>query len=229
MVMAGNNTAGITYGTSTYGTSTTNTIYEPSITSAGTTTGTDYPLWQTTSTICISFNENNLVIETNDGKKSLDEYCHDKYIEFMNDQKEFCIKDINVYGSPEPRVVEVEFYHKHKPIKVKAICDKEDKFDLARGIYICIAKLLYKDSMTLEGIIKKADELSLYKHNEKIVNNAIKDYKKKIKTIEEAKEKEKQKKKEEASRREKKIARKKKQRERKNDELAKAIKKAIKE
>lgn len=221
MSLMNNQTVGITYGTST----TNTTIHEPSIIS----TGTDYPLWQTTSSITISLNENNLAIETNDGNKSLDEYCHDKFTEFMNDQKEFCITDINVYGSPEPRVVEVNFYFNHKPKKVKAICDKEDKFDLARGIYICIAKLLYKDSMTLEGIIKKADELSLYKHNEKIVNNAIKDYKRKIKIIEEAKEKEKQKKKEEASRREKNIAKKKRQRERKNDELAKAIKKAIKE
>lgn len=223
MSLTSNQTVGITYGTST------------------TTTGTNYQ-WETTcrniiipnnnsEAWCgsISVNENNLIVETNNGNKSLNEYCHDKCVEFMNDQKEFCITDINVYGSPEPRVVEVEFYYNHKPKKVKAICDKEDKFDLARGIYICIAKLLYKDSMTLEGIIKKADELSLYKHNEKIVNNAIKDYKRKIKIIEEAKEKEKQKKKEEASRREKNIARKRRQRERKNDELAKAIKKAIKE
>ena len=138
------------------------------------------------------------------------------------------IVDINVYGNDKPKVVEVEFKYGYGNVKVKSICCDEDEFDLKKGVYIAMSKLLYGDYYTTEGIEAKAKELGFKKDNEKMVNKAIKDYHKKIKAKEEAREKEKQKKKEEVARKKKNEERKKKQRERKRKEEANVIAEAIK-
>lgn len=138
------------------------------------------------------------------------------------------IVDINVYGNDEPKVVEVEFKYGYETTKIKSICCDEDEFDLKKGVYIALSKLLYGKEYTTEGVEEKAHELSLKKDNEKMVNKAIKEYYKKIKAKEEAKEKEKQKKKEELARKKKNEERKKKQRERKRKEEANVIAEAIK-
>lgn len=99
------------------------------------------------------------------------------------------IVDINVYGHDKPKVVEVEFKYKYDTTKIKSICCDEDEFDLKKGVYIAMSKLLYGDEYTTEGIEEKAHELSLKKDNEKMVNKAIKDYYKKLKEKEEDKKK----------------------------------------
>lgn len=138
------------------------------------------------------------------------------------------IVDINVYGNDKPKVVEVEFKYGYETTKIKSICCDEDEFDLKKGVYIAMSKLLYGNEYTTEGVEEKAKELSFKKDNEKMVNKAIKDYHKKIKAKEEAKEKEKQKKKEELARKKKNGERKKRQRERKRKEEANIIAEAIK-
>ena len=138
------------------------------------------------------------------------------------------IVDINVYGNDKPKVVEVEFKYGYETTKIKSICCDEDEFDLKKGVYIAMSKLLYGNEYTTEGVEVKAKELGFKKDNEKMVNKAIKDYHKKIKAKEEAREKEKQKKKEELDRKKKNEERKKKQRERKRKEEANVIAEAIK-
>lgn len=82
----------------------------------------------------------------------------------------------------------------------RAICDEEDEFDLKFGVFICISKYLYKDTLTNHGIYIKALELSWYKEYNKIVDKAIKDYYKKLDKENKEKE-EKQLEKEKAARR----------------------------
>lgn len=74
----------------------------------------------------------------------------------------------------------------------KLVCDKEDKFDLKTGLFIAIAKHMYKDKYTLEGIEEMARELSYTKECVLMVNKAIKEHEKYEKTEKEriAKEKE---------------------------------------
>lgn len=74
----------------------------------------------------------------------------------------------------------------------KLVCDKEDKFDLKTGLFIAIAKHMYKDKYILEGIEEMARELSYTKECVSMVNKAIKEHEKYEKTEKEriAKEKE---------------------------------------
>ena len=74
----------------------------------------------------------------------------------------------------------------------KVVCDKSDKFDLRKGLFIAIAKHMYKDKYTLEGIEEMARELSYTKECVLMVNKAIKEHEKHEKTEKEriAKEKE---------------------------------------
>lgn len=136
------------------------------------------------------------------------------------------IVDINVYGHDKPKVVEVEFKYQHDTVKIKSICCDEDEFDLKKGVYIAMSKLLYGDEYTTEGIEEKAHELSLKKSNEKMVDKAIRDYHRKIKTKEENDKKEKEEKLAKLKRKEKNRARRQKKRERSLEDLAELIKKA---
>ena len=138
------------------------------------------------------------------------------------------IVDINVYGHDKPKVVEVEFRFEYDTKKIKSICCDEDEFDLKKGVYIAMSKLLYGDIYTTEGIEEKAHELSLKKDNEKMVNKAIKDYYKKLKTEEEAKKKSEEEKLSKLRRKEKNRARRQKRKERSLNDLAELIKKATK-
>lgn len=56
----------------------------------------------------------------------------------------------------------------------KMVCHEQDSFDLHKGLYLAIAKHLYKHIYTLEGIEVKAKELSYTKEYIKIVKEAIK-------------------------------------------------------
>ena len=90
----------------------------------------------------------------------------------------FEIKDINIIVPN--KVVEVTFVDNHKE---KMICHQDDEFDLSRCLFIAIAKRMYKQSYTCEGIEYKATGLSMLKEYVKIVDKAIKAYEKKLTDI----------------------------------------------
>ena len=83
------------------------------------------------------------------------------------------IFDINVIV-PD-KVVEIEFYDG----KEKMVCHKDDTFDLRKCCFIAIAKHLYKKEYTQEGIEHMATQLTYQKKYVKIVDKALKDYKRK--------------------------------------------------
>lgn len=85
------------------------------------------------------------------------------------------IKNINVIVPN--KVVEIEF----DDGKEKMVCHEDDVFDLRRCCFIAIAKHLYKKEYTQEGIEYMATQLTYQKKYVKIVDKALKDYKKKEK------------------------------------------------
>ena len=85
------------------------------------------------------------------------------------------IFDINVIV-PD-KVVEIEFYEG----KEKMICHEDDTFDLRKCCFIAIAKHLYKKEYTQEGIEHMSTQLTYQKKYVKIVDKALKDYKRKEK------------------------------------------------
>lgn len=92
------------------------------------------------------------------------------------------ITDVNVIVPN--KVVVVTFKDGEKE---KMVCHKDDTFDLRKCLFIAIAKHLYKDTHTLEGIEYEAQRLMYLKKYNKMVDKALKDYKNKLKMI--AKEK----------------------------------------
>ena len=85
------------------------------------------------------------------------------------------IIDINIIV-PD-KVVEIEFYDG----KEKMVCHNDDTFDLRKCCFIAIAKHLYKKEYTQEGIEYMATQLIYQKKYVKIVDKALKDYKRKEK------------------------------------------------
>lgn len=83
------------------------------------------------------------------------------------------IYDINVIV-PD-KVVEITFGDS----KEKMICHDDDTFDLRKCCFIAIAKHLYKKEYTQEGIEYMATQLTYQKKYVKIVDKALKDYKRK--------------------------------------------------
>ena len=84
------------------------------------------------------------------------------------------IMDINVIV-PE-KVVEIRFGDGNKE---KMVCHKDDVFDLRKCCFIAIAKHLYKKEYTQEGIEYMATQLTYQKKYVKIVDKALKDYRRK--------------------------------------------------
>lgn len=84
------------------------------------------------------------------------------------------IVDINVIVPN--KVVEITFGDDKKE---KMICHKNDAFDLRRCCFIAIAKHLYKEEYTFEGIEYMAEQLMYKKKYVKIVSDALKDYRRK--------------------------------------------------
>lgn len=83
------------------------------------------------------------------------------------------IYDINVIV-PD-KVVEITFGDS----KEKMVCHDDDTFDLRKCCFIAIAKHLYKKEYTQEGIEYMATQLTYRKKYVKIVDKALKDYKRK--------------------------------------------------
>ena len=84
------------------------------------------------------------------------------------------ITDINVIV-PD-KVVEITFGNDQTE---KMVCHEDDTFDLRKCCFIAIAKHLYKKEYTQEGIEHMATQLTYQKKYVKIVDKALKDYKKK--------------------------------------------------
>ena len=84
------------------------------------------------------------------------------------------IWDINVIV-PD-KVVEIRFTDGNKE---KMVCHKDDTFDLRKCCFIAIAKHLYKKEYTYEGVEYMAEQLMYQKKYVKIVDKALKDYKRK--------------------------------------------------
>lgn len=83
----------------------------------------------------------------------------------------------------ENKVVEVTFADGQK---VKTICDDESEFSLEFALYLSLAKRLYSDKYTSEGVWKKAQDLKYEKYFVKLVQDGLKMYKKEQKEKEEA-------------------------------------------
>ena len=84
------------------------------------------------------------------------------------------ILDINVIVPG--KVVEITFCDM---LKEKMVCHEDDTFDLRKCCFIAIAKHLYKKEYTQEGIEYMAMQLTYQKKYVKIVDKALKDYKRK--------------------------------------------------
>ena len=69
----------------------------------------------------------------------------------------------------------------------KMVCHEDDMFDLKWCMFVAIAKKLYKNRYTCDGIEYKARELTYLKSTVKMVDKVMKDYNKKIKEEEKAK------------------------------------------
>ena len=107
------------------------------------------------------------------------EDCNGCYFdESMLEDRTYTKDDIfNINVIVPDKVVEIEFYDG----KEKMVCHEDDTFDLRKCCFIAIAKHLYKKEYTQEGIEHMATQLTYQKKYVKIVDKALKDYKKKEK------------------------------------------------
>ena len=112
-----------------------------------------------------------IVYTLNDYEDYVDGYFDETMLEDYAYTKDN-IFDINVIV-PD-KVVEIEFYDG----KEKMVCHKDDTFDLRRCCFIAIAKHLYKKEYTYEGIEYMATQLMYQKKYVKIVDRAMKEYRK---------------------------------------------------
>lgn len=110
------------------------------------------------------------------------------------------------------KVVEVTFADGQKE---KMICHEEDVFDLRTCLFIAMAKHLYKKTLIYEGIEHKAKELMYEKESVKIVNSALKEFRKNEEFVESEKRRIEEEKETAKRKKEKLIERKKRRREKK--------------
>ena len=103
--------------------------------------------------------------------------CDEVYFdESMLEDRVYTEDDIfNINVIVPDKVVEIEFYDS----KEKMVCHEDDRFNLRKCCFIAIAKHLYKKEYTQEGIEYMATQLTYQKKYVKIVDKALKDYKRK--------------------------------------------------
>ena len=97
--------------------------------------------------------------------------------------------NINSFQIPEENILNINVIMPGKVVEItfcdmlkeKMICHKDDTFDLRKCCFIAIAKHLYKKEYTQEGIAYMATQLTYQKKYMKIVDKALKDYKRKEK------------------------------------------------
>lgn len=100
--------------------------------------------------------------------------------------------NFEVHKQSVSKITDIEIIVPDKVVKLffedgtdmKMVCHEDDTFDLRRCLFIAIAKKLYKERYTWEGIEHKATELSYLKSATKVVDKALKDYNNKIKEAE---------------------------------------------
>lgn len=112
----------------------------------------------------------------------------DTKLEFFdkeNDGIRVCLTGIPILNMSYKQEIVIEGYEILVPDKVirvyfsdcsfeKMVCKSGDEFDLRRGLYLALAKHLYKKEFTVEGIEVKATELSYMKKYVNMVEKAIK-------------------------------------------------------
>ena len=143
-------------------------------------------MWQSnmvTSDIEKFANTNHIIVDVEYFSEERTAYlldgCHCMYFdETMLEDRTYTEDDIfNINVIVPDKVIEIEFYDDIE----KMVCHKDDTFDLRKCCFIAIAKHLYKKEYTQEGIEYMATQLTYQKKYVKIVDKALKDYKKKEK------------------------------------------------
>ena len=110
-----------------------------------------------------------------DVSRIMDAVLHDATIGVVKTSTSLdTVTDVNVIVPG--KVVEITFADGGKE---KMVCHKDDIFDLRKCCFIAIAKHLYKKEYTQEGIEYMATQLTYQKKYVKIVDKALKDYKRK--------------------------------------------------
>lgn len=143
-------------------------------------------MWQSnmmTSDIEKFANTNHIIVDVEYFSEERTAYlldgCHCMYFdETMLEDRTYTEDDIfNIHVIVPDKVVEIEFYDG----KEKMVCHEDDTFDLRKCCFIAIAKHLYKQEYTQEGIEYMATQLTYKKKYVKIVDTALKAYAKKEK------------------------------------------------
>lgn len=112
--------------------------------------------------------------------------------------------------------------------QVKAVCSSEDTFDLRKGVFIALAKYIAPDdSMTPEGYEFLAKCTTYYKDWSKLVDKAIRQYKKSCKEAEQKAKIQQEEKEKEVERRAKNFAKVQAKKQAKRDEFVRAVADAI--
>lgn len=135
--------------------------------------GTDYTIGDMSLNFPSTLTSSNLYTKGDTGYTSPAK-IHQDHPLFCWKPDPFNIKDINVIVPGKVMVVTFEDGRQEK-----LVCQEDDHFSLRFGCFIAIAKHLYKDTYTSEGIEAKATEMSYQIHYVKIVNKALKNYSKK--------------------------------------------------
>lgn len=94
------------------------------------------------------------------------------------------ISDIEIIVPNKVMVVTISDNHQicgFQPGKYKQVVKEPDEFSLEFGCALALAKSYYGKEYTLEGLEEKAHEFLIRKKYVKIINQAIKQYKQKIK------------------------------------------------
>lgn len=133
-----------------------------------------------------------------------------------------------------PEIKKIEILKPNKVIKftfsddtiIKTICSENDVFEFDYSCYLAYSKYIFKKFLTIEGIERKAKELSENKELKKLVDKAIKQYFKEQKEEQKKKQKELEEKELKQKHAMKRAAKKAKAKEARINEIAAAIKKA---
>ena len=139
--------------------------------------GTDYTIGNVSDSLAIpssALASSNLYIKKDGAAYTSPAKFHQDHPFSCWELNPFNIKDINVIVPGKVMVVTFEDNRQEK-----LVCQEEDHFSLRFGCFIAIAKHLYKDTYTSEGIEHMATEMSYQIHYVKIVNKALKNYSKK--------------------------------------------------
>lgn len=126
---------------------------------------------------------------TNSGCTNICTTVNDVYGKAVYNTSEKNIEILDYKILVPDKVIRVNFTDKKSE---KLVCDKEDIFDLRNGLFIALAKHLYKNTYTLEGIELKAKEFSYTKKYIKMIDKVIRNHNKKIEEEKIVKEKEKE-------------------------------------